>query len=135
VKDFFESMYQYLTENINIKTIFNGRIYPLVMPEKTEYPAVVYRHINTVFDSLLQKQSDFVKVNVQFTVYDITYGKAKKKLNILKKVFLDFKGDMSGTVIDATNLITELPGEFDREYYSYILEFEFSYNIKKEGEK
>ena len=132
MKDFFESMYQYLAENT---VVFNGRIYPLVMPEKTEYPAVVYRHINTVFDSLLQKQSDFVKVNVQFTVYDITYGKAKKKLNILKKVFLDFKGDMSGTVIDATNLITELPGEFDREYYSYILEFEFSYNIKKEGEK
>lgn len=126
-------MYQYLSENNEIKTVFSGRIYPLIMPEKTEYPAIIYQHINTVFYRLLQKQSKYRKNTVQFTVYDKTFGKARKSARFLKQVLIDFTGDMCGTNIEAVHLISENPGKTDTEEYTYILEFEFDYN-ENEGE-
>ncbi len=135
--DFFEYLHGYLACNDKIKNIFGCRIYPIAVAKTLSYPSIIYSPISTSYDKNLQNESGYTRQIVQFSVYENTFGKARKASRILREVLKDFSGDMHGLKIQAVHSIsdnilqTNSRDNFDLEEHVAILEFEFQYN---EGE-
>lgn len=131
--DFFEHLHKFMTGNVKLKDVFANRIYPVNMPQKPTYPAVVYFPINTSYDKNLIAESGYVRQKVQFSVYDKTFGKVRKASRIIREEFKDFSNSLAGLRIEATHSLTDFISKtntaenFSTEEFCAILEFEYQY--------
>lgn len=133
MKDFFVCLTQFLLNNTALQSAIGSRIYPHLLPQNPILPSIVYIPISTSYGNGLQRQTGFVQQRVQFTIHNTTFGKARDTGRILKAVLQDLKGDMYGTVIQATHILSDLTTggntmtNYKTEEYMNILEFKFEY--------
>ena len=131
--DFYECLFTYL-ENTSLYAELKSQIYPMTAPQGTKNPCVVYVPVSCSYDEVLRGESQFVKENVQFNIYDDTFAKARKLSRKLRKIFKDFSGYMVGIEIEATHCVNDLMTEAEAETesadsgYCVVIEFEFDYN-------
>ena len=131
--DFFESIQKYMRLHKELASEVKDRIYPLMLPQSTTYPSIVYTPISVTYDKNLGRESGFVKRIVQFTVHNTTFGKARKTSRILRQVFKDFSGNMYDVQVQAVHFINEMSGsngtqtQYNADKYTSILELEFQY--------
>ena len=135
--DFFESLNSFVLENAQIRQVVGDRFYPLILPQNTALPAVIYMPVSANYGAALRVSSGFVRQRVQFSAYDKTYGKARKISRIIKNVFQDYRGDMNGIAVQAVHILSDViifgntQKQFDTEEYVSALEFEFNYTEEK----
>jgi hypothetical protein len=133
VKDFFVCLAEHLLNSTALQSAVGSRVYPHLLPQSPILPSIVYIPISTSYGNALQRQTGFVRQRVQFSVHNTTFGKARETGRILKAVLQDFKGDMCGTVIQATHILSDLTTggntmtNYKTEEYMNILEFQFEY--------
>lgn len=133
MKDFFECLHEFLCRQDKLKAVVSERIYPMNLPQKPTFPCIVYTPITANYGKNLQHESGFVKQNVQFSIHDSTFGKARRVSRLLRGVLKDFSGDMAGQIIEAVHSITDIIAKnnnsenFSIEEFCAILEFEFQY--------
>lgn len=60
-----------------IKSLANGRVYPVVLPDISSLPAIVYQRISTVPITSLDGDSGLESVRIQVSVWANTYKEAK----------------------------------------------------------
>ena len=131
--DFFECMQKYMISNKELAREIKDRVYPQMLPQSSKFPSIVYTPISVTYDKNLGNESGFVRRIVQFTVHNITFGKARNTSRILRQMFKDFSGDMYGLQVQAVHFINEMSGsngtqtQFNADKYTNILELEFQY--------
>ena len=131
--DFFESMQKYMRLNSDLVSEVGDRIYPLLLPQSSTFPSIVYTPISVTYDKNLEGESGFVRRIVQFTVHNTTFGKTRSTSRVLRLVFKDFCGDMYGVNVQAVHFINEMSGsngsqtQYSADKYTNILELEFQY--------
>ncbi len=134
--DFIENLAVFLLNNSKINSQVEKRIYPQILPQECQLPAIMYSPISVSFGNSLSKHTGFVRHVVQFSVYGETFGKARKLGKILRQILQDYKGDMNGTYIQATNTLTDTmftngtTANYNINEYVNILEFEFMFEEK-----
>ena len=136
MKDICQAVYEKLCANARINSLVEGRIYPIVLPEDAPLPAVVYAPVLANYDSALQVDTGFVRQTIQFVCHHNTYKKSRELSRMVKRLFQDYHGEMSGLYIQAVFIKSdyEYSGntalKFDTEEYMSSIEFEFLFNEK-----
>lgn len=133
MKDFFENLNGFMQAEPSLKKMFGGRIYPLILPQKPQFPCIVYQPITTVYHRNLQVESKFIRQVVQLTIHDTTFAKVRTARKEVKKVFQDFSGKMGDLTIQAVHTVSDLTGgsgtttQYSVDEFTAILEYEFGY--------
>jgi len=127
--DILEGVYGYLAE----KNIAGGKIYPEIIPQDTELPAIAYTQTNCNRDSALQKDTGFARINIQFNCYSDTFAAARALGKEIISALQDYKGDMNGIDIQAVFIRNEyittgtLKQSYDTERFTSVIETEIYY--------
>lgn len=124
-----EAVYAYLISQQNVHTKIADRLYPLLLPQKCQLPAVAYTLISMDRTPALQKDTGFVKETLQFSCHARSYKEAVSVIQLLRSALQDFSGEMSGVFVGAVLVESEMMDyESKTDTYSAIIEFEFHFN-------
>ncbi len=117
----------------NLNYVF-PRIFPVIAPQGTDTPYIVYQRISTVFVNSLGGDSGLAQAVVQFSVYGYDYDGVKSAVSDLKAIFRDYiQGDSDEEMGDALWVQTSILGnerdfyEHDTKLYHSVLEVRFWY--------
>ena len=106
----------------------NHALYPFLLPQKCNLPAVVYFPVSVERLHSLIKDTSFVKQRLQFTSFGKTYNATLDTANSIQKELQDFSGQMNGLAIGSVLLMEESANyESDTGLYAVTLEFEFQF--------
>jgi HK97 family phage portal protein len=103
LNEILECVYRYLYD----KNIADGKIYPEIIPQDTELPAIAYTQTNCNRDSALQKDTGFARINMQFNCYGDIFAAARALGKEIISALRDYKGDMKGADIQAVFIRNE----------------------------
>lgn len=78
------------------------RLYPLILPEGVDTPAVTYHRITTTRKRLLDGDADRTSSLMQFDVWSTSYAATKQVADILLNLLEGF----TGTLPDGTELLS-----------------------------
>lgn len=124
-----EAVYAYLISHIEIHAKIATRLFPLLLPQKCQLPAVAYTLISVDRTPALQKDTGFVKAMLQFFCHAKSYREAVSIAQLLRKALQDFNGNMNGINIGGVLVVSEMVSyEPKTEIYSAYIEFEFQFN-------
>ena len=136
MKDISQAVFEYLKTRDEIVGRVGDRIYPIVLPQNADLPAIVYSPILANYDSALQGDTGYVRQTMQFVCHDTTYKRSRELSRMVKKAFQDYHGDMCGLWIEAVFIKTdyEYNGntalKYDTEEYMSSIEFDIQFNEK-----
>lgn len=85
-----EAIYSYLSGESGITDLVGTRIYPLVLPQNTEYPAITYYRVS----GPEHHDKDVAYPRIQLTAWAETYEEAKTVAAEVKAALQRFKGTM-----------------------------------------
>lgn len=106
----------------------NNALYPFLLPQKCDLPAVVYFPVSVERLHSLIADTGFVKQRLQFNCFAKTYKKAVETARIIQTALQNYSGDMSGLNIGGVLMLDESTNyESDTKVYSVSLEFEFQF--------
>ncbi len=106
----------------------SNRLYPYILPQKPNLPAVAYTSVSIERVHALQKDTGFVKHRFQFSCFAKTAKEATGTATLIRSELSDFSGNMAGLNIGGVLIISETADyEKDTELYSVKIEFEFQY--------
>lgn len=103
-----EALIAYLKSQTGLEAIVNSRIFFEILPQGTEYPAVVIQKISDVKDHYLMGQCELERPMYQFSSLGITKASARSVSDQLKAALCDFQGTMSGIIIQKIELVNEI---------------------------
>ncbi|MEG2116952.1 MAG: DUF3168 domain-containing protein [Clostridia bacterium] len=136
--DICQAIYEYLSQDSEIRQVVLGKLYPIIMPQDAKLPAIVYSPINANYDSALQGDTGYVRQTIQFNCHDSTFQKARKLSRLIKKKLQDYKGDMNGLEIQSVFIKSDFMSngntalKFSDEEYMAVIEFEICFNEERE---
>jgi len=129
MNDILKSVYSYLAG----KNIAGGKIYPEIIPQDTDLPAIAYTQTNCNRDSALQKDTGFARINLQFNCYSDTFASARALGKQIISALQDYKGNMNGSDIQAIFIRNEyittgtLKQSYDTERFTSVIETEIQF--------
>jgi hypothetical protein len=102
-------------------------------PASKPMPYIIAQNISNVLDHTHNGQAKSERPKYQLTAFASTRAGARALAESIKAVFCDFKGVMSGLVIQYITLINELPDTLTSadgtiKLHAVALEFEIVYN-------
>ena len=117
-----EAVSQYLQAKLN------NKLYPQVLPQRVELPAVAYTSVSIERLHALQKDTGFAKHRLQFVCYAKSLKQALKTSEVIRSELQDFIGVMAGINIGGVLIMSETSDyENATGLYCVRLEFEFQY--------
>ncbi len=130
---FDEQLMNKLANESTLTALISTRIYPSVMPDTSQFPAMVYDIISeNDYRSPIGGNRGLINLVMQFTIL----GKTRTSVRAIKEVLRDILQNFQ----DYTNfgdyylqLCTELPSlgtNYEDNIYDEKLEFQFIYNEK-----
>ena len=112
----------------HLQTKLNSRMYPFLLPQKCDFPAIVYFPVSVERLHALIEDTGFVKQRIQFTCHAKSYKESVETASIIKNELQNFHGVMSELTIGSVLIINETSDfEPKTQIYSVILEFEFQF--------
>lgn len=106
----------------------NHKLYPFLLPQNTELPAVVYMPVSVERLHSLVADTGFVKQRLQFSCYGKSYKESVQLEGIIRQELQNFSGVMSGLLIGSVLLMEEITNyEAGTNAYSVTIEFEFQF--------
>ena len=114
--------------NQYLQAKLNNRLYPQVLPQKVDLPAVAYTSVSIERLHALQKDTGFAKHRIQFACYANSFKQAVETAEKIRKEIQGFIGDMAGIYIGGVLILSETSDyEENTGLYCVRLEFEFQY--------
>jgi len=124
-----EAIYAYLISETAMHAQIVDRLYPLLLPQKCQLPAVAYTLISVDRTPALQNDTGFVKATLQFSCHAKSYSEAVSITQLLREALQDFSGNMNGIYIGGVLVVAEMVDyEPKTGTYSAHIEFEFHFN-------
>jgi hypothetical protein len=133
--DIDSALETYLLTQSTFTSLVARRIYPDSVPPNTKLPAVTYQRISDVKNHDLNGQRALENPMIQFTSYGELKDEVRAVTNVIKTLFLNYAGTLSGNVIQLMELINEIDGEensADGTIRVYTEDLEYQVNYEKE---
>ncbi|MEG1806112.1 MAG: DUF3168 domain-containing protein [Clostridia bacterium] len=138
MKDICQCLFEYLTSSKELATKVGRKVFPLIMPQETLLPAIVYSPINASYDSALSGDTGYTRQTIQFNCHDKTFKKARELSRIVKKLLQDYTGDMNGVNIQSVFVKSDFmlngntADKYATEEFMAVIEFEICFNEERE---
>ncbi len=94
-----EAIYSHLSADTNLAAMHGGRVYPVVRPQGSALPAVVFQKISSVTEYAHDGAAGQAEARFQITAFAAGYLGAKQLADKIKKAFVGFErapGTMGG---------------------------------------
>lgn len=127
-------LYQRLTSQTNVSQYIGGRVYPLIAPQGTPLPLVVYQRTAVERPQSLAGNVGNPVVTLQLTSYGTSYTSVKNIARAVRLTIDGWTGTTAGVTIQRTTLTSEADGvdmpadDQMLPYYSVQQTFEFRIN-------
>jgi len=111
----------YLLNHAGLTALIGNRLYPLMMPEGTALPAVVYQRVSGMREYQFGAYSGMERPRISFSCWGENYGQAKQVASELKTA-MQAKTDSDPTI---TAFVVTETDDFDTDtgYYRVIVDF------------
>jgi hypothetical protein len=127
-------LFQRLTSQTAVSSLISSRVYPLIAPQGTPLPLVVYQRIAVERPQSLGGNVGNPVVTLQLTTYGTSYTSVKSIARAVRLAVDGWTGTTAGVTIQRSTLKTEadgvdLPADDQMlPYYSVQQSFEFRIN-------
>lgn len=127
-------LYQQLVRHTGVAMEVGFRVYPLLAPQGTPLPLVVYQRTSTERPQALVGNVGNPVVTLQVTTYGTSYTAVKNIARMIRLAVDGRTGAFSGVTIQRTTLVTEADGvdmpadDQMLPYYNVQQSFEFRIN-------
>ena len=134
--DICMAVFNHLTEDFAITEMVGDRIYPIIMPQNSVMPAIVYSPTLGKYDTALQHDTGYTRQTIQLNCHDKTFKGARRLSRLVKSSLQDYKGLMSGLDVQAVFIKSDFMGngntseKYSTEEYMAVIEVEFHFNEK-----
>ena len=113
-------VYSYLISKTSITSLVSTRIYPLIAPEGSAWPFIIYQRIGSSHEHNMSGSSGLVTATVQIDAYAEAYSSAKSIGAAIRNVLDGYRGLMGSTFVSRCHLgderdlldVTDLADEF-----------------------
>lgn len=118
-----------LVNDIAVNMLVSTRIYPNVIPQDADMPAITYQQISGPRVHDMDGAVGMVKARFQFTCWAENYDKAKEIAGAVRLAIDGYSGTVLQTVIDGIHLGNEgdmpemMPGADELSRYGKYLDF------------
>ena len=113
----------------------NARIYPMIAPQKTTTPYIVFEKISNNHQHQLSGSSGFSRARIQFNVWSDTYLQAQTLAEKIRLTFDGLHGIYMGDVfvqsvlqMDDDDLLDQDPEKQIADSYGVRMDYEFWFN-------
>ena len=96
-----EVIYELVTSNAQINTQINGRMYPGILPQGDDVPAIVYNRISTERQPIMQGPAAYATARIQLDLYTESYEQTKILANRVRHLLDYYDGRVGGTWVKA----------------------------------
>jgi hypothetical protein len=127
-------LYQRLTSQTAVSSLIGSRVYPLIAPQGTPLPLVVYQRTGVERPQSLSGNVGNPLVTLQLTTYGTSYTSVKTIARAVRLTVDGWTGTTAGVTLQRTTLLTEADGvdmpadDQMLPYYSVQQSFEFRIN-------
>lgn len=127
-------LFQRLTSQTAVSSLIGARVYPLIAPQGTPLPLVVYQRTGVQRPQSLTGNVGNPAVTLQLTSYDTSYTSVKAIARAVRLAVDGWTGTTAGVTIQRATLVTEadnvdMPADDQMlPYYSVQQSFEFRIN-------
>lgn len=123
-----EAIYYVLQTTSAITNVVDDRVYPVVVPQKVEFPAIVYTKASSDAENTKDEVSTIENATVQIKVMHPSMVKVKDLGAAVRKAFDNLSGTINGIEIDTTKYqgATVIYDE-DAQVFMNIITFNFFY--------
>jgi hypothetical protein len=124
-------LYQRLTSQTAVSSLISSRVYPLIAPQGTPLPLVVYQRTAVERPQSLSGNVGNPMVTLQLTTYGTSYTSVKTIARAVRIAIDGWTGTTAGVTIQRSTLLTEADGvdmpadDQMLPYYSVQQSFEF----------
>lgn len=116
-----------------INALIDFRIYPLILPQVAEYPALSYFRVSSERVNAMSRDALITRSRIQISAWDETYDGASTLAQQVLFGFQRFKGLFAGiTVHDCFILDNNELYDPDVEVYQHITDIDIIYNESEE---
>lgn len=129
-----EAITAYLLAHTGLSALISRRFFFEEMPQNTTFPAVVVIKISDIKEHSLSGQLDLERPTYQFTSFATTKAGSRAVSEQLKLALVDYKGVLSGVVVQKIELQTEISSmekTADGTLKIYTEDLEFQVNYEK----
>lgn len=92
-----EALYKTLTSTIGLSSLIEARVYPVLMPQNCQLPAITYQRISGSRVYAFQKDTDLAHPVFQINCWAKTYSEVKSIARQVRLALQNFSGLMGGT--------------------------------------
>lgn len=103
-----EGWYAHLAADSGVAALVSTRIYPLVMPQDVDLPAIAYQKISGPRDHVHEGPSGLVTARMQVTCLGSSYSAAKGLSEAVRVAVDGFSGTMGTVTVNAALLVNEV---------------------------
>lgn len=101
------AIYTILRLNANVLATFGNRIYPVVVPMDSDFPALTYQVINHEETNTKQAANKFDKIGVRVTIYADSYTDCETYYGYVYTALSRYRGTQSSEVITSIAMQSE----------------------------
>lgn len=113
-----------IRQDPSVAALAAGRVYPVAMPQRTEYPCVSYAVVSRTRLRVFGGVGGMCASRIQVDSWDATYAGAKALAAAVRGALDTFHGGMSPRTVGVCELLTEADVyEEDAEVYRVIQDF------------
>lgn len=96
-----EALFAYLQTKPDVTSIVGNRVYPMLLPQGSEYPAIVYQRISGMRVRSHSGPSSLAYPRIQFSCWAQTYSDAKRLAERLRVSLDGYRGTVGDMNIQA----------------------------------
>lgn len=123
-----KAIYYTLINSTDITDVISDRIYPVVVPQKVEFPAISHSISSSRPEKAKDEESTMTSDIIQIKVMHNEFGIAKTLGETVRELFDNLKGDVNTVEIDTTKFEgSTILFDEEAEVFMNILTFNFFY--------
>ena len=96
-----EILYELITSDAQINTQIAGRMYPGILPQGNDVPAIIYNRISTDRLKIMQGPAAYSDARIQLDIYSESYKTTKILANRVRHLLDYYDGRVGGTELKA----------------------------------
>lgn len=103
-------VYTRLSTHADTQPVFGDRIYPIIAPQNTAYPLIVFRRSNSQAPAALSGTVDRPIVTLEVRVYARSYVAALDGAEAVRKALNGYRGTVNGCTVQRCTYLSENDG-------------------------
>jgi len=103
-------VFNWLSSHAETQPVFGSRVFPILAPQNTPYPLVVFRRANSQSPASMSGTVERPVVSLEVKVYERTYTGALDAAEKVRTALNGFRGSLNGCTVQRCTFLTESDG-------------------------